>query len=72
MAVSALDDADDSAEQPLLRRKIVLVDYHEVASFQAGFDGLPLGFALEPEDVILGPGTPKLPLERGDETPALP
>ena len=59
MAVSAFDDPDDSAEQPLLRRKIFLVDYHEVASFQARFGYLTLGFALEPEDVILGPGTLK-------------
>ena len=72
MAVSANDDGNDSAEQPLLRRKIVLVDYQEVASFQAEFGGLPLGFTLEPEDVILEPGRPKRPLERGDEPPALP
>ena len=48
MAVSALDDADDSAEQPLLGMKIVVVDYYEVASFKTWIGGLPLGFALEP------------------------
>ena len=72
MAVSALDDADDSAEQPLLQRKIVLVDYYEVASFQTGLGDLSLGFALEQKDVILGPSTSERPLEHRYDSPALP
>ena len=48
MGVSALDEADGSGEQPLLRRKIVLLHYYEIASFQTGFGGLPFDFALEP------------------------
>ncbi|KAL7725530.1 hypothetical protein ACLKA6_013885 [Drosophila palustris] len=60
----------DSADQPLLRRQIVLGDDHQLSNDDVWRAMVPLAPDLESQNVLLGPSPPELSPERRDSSPS--